>query len=307
MAWSEFHGRWYNGRISPFTDEKQNAGRVLFVSSVTGTDAAGYGGSPETPYATIGQAFITCVSGEGWKIILMPGHAEAYNAAAGWDVTKDGIEILGIGNGDLIPTFTFEGAGIVPTIDLDFGGADMTVKHVKFVNSEDGCTAPMDINAANITFDDCIFEDEGTDNTIDWFTLDAAADELLIINCRHWGTDTAGSDSFLTLTAAPDHLRIINLHSHGQFAVGNIDLSIVAATDVLVSKCCLENSKATPVANIVCHVGMTGEISDNYMAYVDDATATWITTIGAYGCHQNFGVNNTAETGMFVIAGGVSA
>ncbi len=307
MAWTEFFARNYQGRISPFTDEKQNAGRVLFVSSVTGVDAAGYGSAPRTPYATIGQAFITCVTLEGWKIILMPGHAEAYNAAAGWDVTKDSIEILGIGNGDLIPTFTFEGAGIVPTIDLDFGGADMTVTHVKFLNSEDACAAPMDINAANITFDDCIFEDEGTDNTIDWFTLDAAADHLLIKDCRHWGTDTAGNDSFLTLTAGPDHLRIIRLHSHGQFLVANIDLGVAAATDARITGCFLENTKATPVINIQCNAGQTGWISNNCMYYVDDATATWVNTAGAYACFENWGVNNAGETGRNVVAGGVSA
>ena len=307
MAWTEFFGRWYNGRINNVFAETQNAGRILFVSSVTGTDAAGYGGSPETPYATLNQAHTTAVTGEGWKIILMPGHAETYATAASLTITKANIEILGVGNGDLIPTFTFDGGGIVPLIDINFDAADVTVQHVKFINTEDACAAPMDINAANISFIDCTFEDAGADNTIDWFTLDAAADHLLIKDCWHWGTDTAGNDSFLTLTAGPDHLRIINLHSHGQFAVANIDLSVAAATDVRVTGCFLENTKGTPVVNILCNVGMTGWLSHNYMWFDDDTALIWINTIGAYGCFENFGVNDAGESGLNVVAGGVSA
>ncbi len=307
MAKTSLFARWHNGAIKPVIAENQNPGRVIFVSSVIGQDAAGYGGNPESPYATLGQAHTTATTGAGDKIILMPGHAETYALAASLTITKADLTILGIGNGALIPTFTLDGAGAVPTLDINFNAANVVVQHVKFLNTEDACAAPMDINAGNISFIDCTFEDDGADNTIDWFTLDAAADHLLIQDCKHWGTDTAGNDSFLTLTAGPDHLRIINLHSHGQFAVANLDLGVAAATDARITGCFLENTKATPVVNILCNAGQTGWISDNFMYYVDDATATWINTAGAYACFQNFGVNNAGETGLGVLAGGVSA
>ena len=305
MAWTEFFARWYNGRISPVYSETQNAGRVLFVSSVTGTDAAGYGGSPESPYATLAQAYADVVTGEGWKIILMPGHAETVDTAAWLTIAKTNLEILGIGNGALIPTFTAEGADAIPLIDINVDAANVTIKHVKFLNSEDACAGFLDINAAGCTFDDCIFADDGTANSIDFIIADANADDLTIKNCKNWGTDTAGNDSWVSVTGALDHLTITGCHSHGDFAAGNIVFD-AAAIDIDIKHNWLENVNAVDV-NIEGFAALEGWVAENMCQIPTDGQVTFINTPGNIGCYENFGANQPGETGLLIIAAGVSA
>jgi len=304
MAKTELFARNYNGRISPVYSEKQSAGAILFVSSVLGTDAAGYGGSPESPYATLGYAHTEAVTGTGGLIILMPGHAETVDTAAWLTITKANLTILGIGNGALIPTFTFEAGDAVPLTDINFDAANVTVKHVKFFNSEDPCTAPMDINAAHVSFIDCIFEDDGAAVTTDWFTLDANADHFLMQDCKHWGTDTDGPDSFISFTGACDHVSITGCHSHGEMDAANIEL-LAAATDILIDHNWLENEDAVDV-NVEGFAACSGWVSNNMLLIPTDTVLTHLNTTPNLAVFENYGANVVGETGLLIIAAGVS-
>lgn len=302
-TWTPFFGRWLHGRINVITDEAYNAGRILFVDSNNGTDAVGYGGSPATPYATIAQAYATCVTGEGWKVILMPGHAEVVDLAAWLTIAKSNIEFIGIGNAGFWPTFTFEGGDAIPLIDINVDAANITFKHIRFLNSEDPLTGALDINAANCTFDDCIFEDEGTDNTVDWLVLDANADGFLARNCRNYGTDTAGNDAWISM-AAVDHVRILNCYSHGDFAAGNVELT-AAATDLEIGHCLMEQVNGVDV-NVEGFAAATGMIHHSGFQITGDGILTWVNTLGNLTMVECYGTNNNGETGLLCINGAVT-
>lgn len=306
MAKTELFARWHSGRISPIYSERQSPGRIWFVNSAIGVNAAGYGDSPERPFQQLAYAVIQAVTANGDLILVAPGHTETYAAAASLDINKANLTLLGLGNGLQRPRIIFDGGGVTPGVDINISAANVTIKNFWFLNTEDGATGPIDVNAADFTLDDCIFQDDGTDNTVDWIVLDANANGCTVKNCCNYGTDTTGNDSWITVTGACNHLTVVNCHSHGEFAVANIDFA-AAATDSRIHHNLLENDKATPVVCILMQGAATGWLSNNYMMFTDDAALTHIATVGPYSCHQNFGVNNTGEAGLFLVCGGVSA
>lgn len=304
MPKSEFMARWYNGRISAVYDERQSPGNIFFVSSDTGTDGTAYGGSPEKPFATLAYAVAAATDDQGDLIILMPGHEETYATAASLTIDVDNLTILGVGNGALMPSFTFDGGGVTAGVDIDITADNVTIQHVWFNNTEDGATAPIDVAGAYLTIRDCYFHDDGTDNTVAWIDLAATADFCTIEDCFNYGTDTAGNTTWVT-AAACDKLRISNVHSHGNFSSGNITFT-AAATDMRISGCHLENPHANDV-NITCFAGVTGWIDNNMCQIPTDAQVTWITVPGNSYAFENYGCNQPGETGKLIIAAGVSA
>lgn len=263
-------------------------------------DDADHGTRPEQPFATLDYAVGQCNANNGDVILVAPGHTETIGSAGALALDVAGITIIGLGNGSDAPTFTFN---TVAGADVDVDAANITIYNLRFINTVDGCTGPFDVNAAYFSVLECEFEDDGADNTIDWFVLDANAHDFLCKNCIHKGTDTAGNDSFISVTGACANLRVINLTSNGDFAAGNIEF-LDAATDIAIEGCRLENANAVDV-NIEGFAGITGWISNNKCRIATDGQLTWINTPGAAALYENYGVNADGETGMLI--GTVSA
>lgn len=159
-------------------------GDVYFVDSgaASGADTKDRGGSPEKPFLTLDFAIGQCTASQGDYIILMPGHADTVSAAA--DIVCDvaGITILGIGDGTLQPTITFDTAD----------------------------TADIDVTAANVTFDNVHFiaNYANVDGAID---VAATGTDLTIQNCRISATGAAlDFEEFLNLAAAAHRFSFLN-------------------------------------------------------------------------------------------------
>jgi len=278
---------------------KANAGR-LFVHSTDGTDAAGYGYMPQKPVASLDYAISNLCSDTDPDIVyLMPGHAETLATAASIVLDVADVRIIGIGTGTNRPTFTIE--GVVGT-DIDFDAANVTMENIKFLNSTDGATGPLDINAAYCGVKDCFFLDEGADNTVDWIVIDANGDYFHCVDCWNEGTATPGNDSFITMAAATG-VTIKGLRSFGDFAAGNIEMT-AAALRCYIGYCRLENLNAIDV-NIEGFANATGCVEWNCMRNATDTQVTWINTTGDLGLFENYGVNDDAESGL--LAGTPSA
>ena len=302
---SELFGQWRNGRIRPVYDERQSAGVVFFVNCINGVDGVAYGGSPETPFATITYAIAAAVTGRGDLIIVMPGYTETIATLAGLVVDKANLTILGMGNGDTRPTITFNGGGILATVDLDVDAANVTIENFSFINTEDAATGPIDVNAAGCSLINCSFTDAGADNTVDWILLDANADNCLIKDCVNNGTSTDGNDSWISVTGACEGLRVINCYSHGEFDAANIEF-LAAATRFQISNCWLENEDAVDV-NIEGFAGCTGWVDNCMLQVPTDTQITHINTMPNAQVFENYGCNQPGETGLLILASGLSA
>jgi len=271
-------------------------GRRFYVSSASATasNAGGYGADPDKPVSTLDYAIGLCTENEGDIIYLMPGHAENVASAGAISIDKEGIKIVGLGEGDNKPTFTFITA---TTADIDIDADNVTIENVRFVCDIDALAAPIDVNNAYCTIRNCEFIDDGTDNTIDWIDLVAGSADFTIEDCINKGTATAGNDSFITMAATPN-VTIRRCRSYGDFAAANVELT-AAATELLIEDCSFENLNAVDV-NIEGFAAATGWIRYNSLRIATDGQDTWINTPGATSLFENYGVNNDGETGMLV-------
>jgi len=169
-------------------------GTRLFVCSLTGTDGAGYGDTPDAPLATPGYA-LGLIEGEqadgatsGNLIVVMEGHTETVGTAAYISTTAENVQILGLGKGTNRPRFTWTATA-----------------------------SQIIIQGTNLSFKNFLFDLTGIDAVVAGFAADAAAD-LQFIECDFvTNTGTAGVVSAITIgtTTACDRFKIIDCRFTG--------------------------------------------------------------------------------------------
>ena len=293
MAKTELFARKQAGGMFIVNREDLTTGDIFFVDSVTGADTVGSGQNPDSPTATIDFAVGLCTANKGDKIYVMPGHAETIAAAAGLDLDVAGISVIGLGNGTNRPTLTFTATAS----DVDVDAANILVRGLVFINNIDALVAPIDVNAAYFTMEDCeLRDDTAAKQTVRWILGDAAADYMTIRRCINHGSDTAGATAWITLNGS-DHPVIEDCTSHGDFSAGNIETVTAACTDVLFTRNHLENANAVDV-NIEGFAAQTGWISYNAMLIPTDTQVTWINTPGSAVLVENYGANQVGEAGI---------
>lgn len=190
---------------------------VFWVHSAAPTSGDG---TWTRPFTTIAAAQARCVAGRGDIIICKPGHAESITAAAGLALTKSGIQIVGLGTGELRPTITFTTAA---GADLDIDGENISISNFLFVAGVDALTGPIDVNAADFSMIACETRDTtGSYQTVDWIVADGNAHRMQILDAVHRGATDGGADTWLTVGAAAN-VTIVPRFIDGSFAVACIE------------------------------------------------------------------------------------
>lgn len=156
MARTALFARSKPGAIFTIADIEQHPGEIYFVDSGSGSDAAGYGGSPDAPVASLDYAIGLCTASQGDVIYLMPGHTETTTAIA---VDVAGISIIGLGEGRLRPALT---ATTAATDLINVSAANVTIRNVRLVGAASGVTALVDVAAADFAMEKCILEPAAT-------------------------------------------------------------------------------------------------------------------------------------------------
>lgn len=173
-GFTDFDGIRVNGvPIFGTSSERLIVGNVFFVDSSTGSDTGPYGGSTETPFATIDYAIGRCTADNGDVIIVMPGHAETLTSVITADVA--GITILGVGNELSRPTLTPSTYGISVTAD------DVEINGFVFAANASATYTPakVAISGGNCTVRNCIVSAGAYD--LSPITLDGDADYAKIV------------------------------------------------------------------------------------------------------------------------------
>lgn len=216
--------RKQSGGVFVIDDLANHPGAIWFVDSghAAASDAAGFGRTPDAPFATIDYAVGKCTASQGDVIYVMPGHAETVSAAAGLALDVIGISVVGLGNGSLQPTVTLDTAD---TADVDVDAADITVENIHFRANFADIAAAIDVNADDFTLRNCRFSEVATDmNALIW-VQDAAAtasDRITIEGCRAVALDAANTH-FVNFAGTGDGHRIIGnelIGDWGTMAIG---------------------------------------------------------------------------------------
>lgn len=296
-TWIDYAGT--GGSVTTNNDPEATA-EVFFIDSgaASAADAVGSGVSWDEPFLTLDYAIAQCTASQGATIHVAPGHAETIIDAAGIDIDVVGISIIGHGVGTDRPTITFDTGTDTSWV---VQAANFYIENCIFKNTQDELVVGFAVSAAYCTFKNCLFIDDGSDNTIRWIIGTDAADWLTVIDCENVGASAAGNASFLEANGSTN-LTIKNLTSNGNFSAANIETTNVACTDLLITGCHLENAHAIDV-NIDMVAASTGWISYNSCRLLTDLQVTWIDP-GNCAMFENYGVNDDGETGM--ICGTVS-
>ena len=160
-------------------------------------------------FATIDAAISACTANRGDTIYIMPGHAETVTATSiALDVA--GITIIGLGNADDRPTFTFGAAAATITVS----GANCSWSGCRFVGNFLDVASAFTLGAAKgFTLSDNLFEDAGASlNFLSIVTTGATdndADDLTVDGNIWHGLNTTPL-AFVSILAAENRPRLLN-------------------------------------------------------------------------------------------------
>ena len=199
-------------------------GSIFYVDS--GLTASGLGTSWGSAVITLDEAVALCTANNGDVILVAPGHAETIAAADGVDIDVAGVTVVGIGEGEDMPEFTFSATGS----EFVIGAANVTVKNLRFIAGVSSIVMGISVEAAgdNFTLKDCVFPKPTTNS---WEFLDAidvadGANNIRVESCEYYNDEGgAAPNHFIEAgngTAGPEKLQVIDCYIKGDFAVSAI-------------------------------------------------------------------------------------
>ena len=291
-----FGGKAVPGGVYLYTDQTQTTGDIYFVDD-SGTDAAGYGKSPNSPVATIDYAISLCTEGQGDTIYVMPGHAETVTSAITMDVA--GVSIIGLGYGSSRPTVTPNGA-----IDaLTITAADCRVENIVFaVPGTDEQTADINIAAARAVVKDTVHHGStGSNNKVAIITITSAGHDFLIDGARIYN-DTVECGYGIRIEGAAKRgvIRGVMVYDSIGFTYGAL-ADEATALGLFVDRCVFSNAKADTVCIDFDH-NTTGITRDTFANGRNTTILSNISTGTGMAFYETYGVEEASKNGMLMPA-----
>jgi len=265
--------------------------KVFFVGATTLPSAADFredfpvdldGGNRTFPTIVAAIADSNVVASRGDVILVLPGHTETTTGAAGIAISKAGVQIVGLGNGNLRPTISFTTA---TAASFDVSAASVTIKNIIFdLTGIDALSSPINVTGAACTFDGCFFinASASAQATLGIVTT-AAGTRLSILNSKFAGTSDAGTTSVVRIVGGSDHVIQGNTF-YGAYGsgVGAIENTTTACTNVTIKDNIINNLTASSTKAMAFQAGSTGNIVNNRMqilsgtAPITGAAMSWV-------------------------------
>lgn len=204
------------------------SGQYIFVSSTTGSNG-NTGFSTSTPKATIAGAQLQANASKGDVIVLMPGHAETFTAAAALTLSKAGQYIVGLGTGALRPILTWSTSTAAQILVT---GAQTTFDNIMFdFTGLDAIVNPILVSAVDVAFVNSTFlTNSGTAGVVKGIVTAATATRFTIQNCQFLGPAT---NTGTTTTAQVAHEIGIDYIIRDSIFTGKVTQNILNTTTIL--------------------------------------------------------------------------
>lgn len=237
------------GGVFTIEDVTEHPGDVWFVGSgVTGcSDAAGFGKSPDLPFATLNYAIDACTASHGDVIYVLPGHAETKSTGASlFALDVIGVKVIGLGQGANRPTFTLSHVDATTSISA----ASCWLENVILTAGVDDMKVGMTISAADVTLKNVDWRTASGVEFIRGIQTTNAADKLHIRGLRYLG-DVAGNACVIgvNLTGVNDAL-IEGCVFDGVFSTATINFS-TACVNVHVRDSIFNNTGTALTKDVV--------------------------------------------------------
>lgn len=251
-------------------------GSIFYVDSVTGSDSANSGRSPEDALATIDAAIGKTTANKGDVILVMPGHSETVTTAITADIA--GVSIIGLGQGNQRPLVT--GNGAIDAINITAAG--VVVQGLRFPAPEtDDQTADINIAAAGAVIRDTYHIGSQTSkNKTDIITVTANGNDALIEGAQMYNT-VVDCVSAISLEGAAARVIIRGCNIQGTFSTAAL-MDEATATLALIENNLIKNTKAATAVVTFTTGNSTGVMRFNHLS----------------GRHTTIASNLVAGTGM---------
>ena len=175
MPTSNYPGGFNQGLIVRGMPVLNNyGGDIFWVDSGVGSNQNP--GTFARPFSTVDYAVGRCTASNGDQIHVKPGHAETFSAANGIALDVAGVSVIGHGDGNLRPTFTFDTAD---TADIAISAASVTLHNLIFSANFADIVRAINITAAGVTLSELEFRD--TAAAMNWLTPIKATSTTAII------------------------------------------------------------------------------------------------------------------------------
>ena len=273
------------GGMFAVEDQSLSTGNRWFVDSgktTLGADTANKGRSPNTPFLTLDYAESQATANNHDIIYLMAGHAESLIAPI--TLTKEGITVIGLGQGDDRPTFT---AITNATASISMIAANgSSIKNCRFVCNIANQTEAIDIASDDVEIGFCDIL-EGSAVPLSLITADTAdgdSDGLHIHDCfMHVPTAGAGNQA---IEIAKDMANIVIEDNiiRGDFDEACIEVPAGgdACVNLMILNNQLQNLLTGQHAIQISGTGVTGRIVGN-----ECQTDTQAATIDKSACYAS--------------------
>jgi len=250
------------GGLFAVEDMSQGTGARIYVHASTGTDAGGYGTSPDKPVATLDYAIGLCTADENDTVYLMPGHTETLIAASTLTMDVAGVRVIGLGQGRLKPQYTITTAAAAT---WNITAANCTVENVDIISNFLNVAASMTIaaTATGTTLRNVrMFDTDATHGSLIGISVAANADELTIDGFTYHGTVlSALATNCILFAGGCDRLVIKDVYITSSFSDTAIGAETAISSDVFLSSIYIYQDHATG-EGIHFHATSTGVARD---------------------------------------------
>ena len=198
-------------------------GNVLWLNNAAVPGLSAVGGSDNNagdyahPFNSLAGALASAnvVANRGDIICVMPGHAETISSATALALNKAGVLILGLGQGDLRPTFTLDTAN---TANIKLSADNMAISNcvfkANFAAIASLFTVTTGSTAKNFVLSNCEFRDNSAilnfAKIVTTNVTSNAADGLCIEDCNFFGLGATSNTALVSMLGTNDRVTIRN-------------------------------------------------------------------------------------------------
>lgn len=246
-------------------------------------------------YSTIDAAIGACTANNNDIVLVAPGHAENISSATSFVADVAGVQIIGLGSGDLRPTLTF--TATAGSIELD--AANVVFKNFILKSSITAVVVGINVDADGITLEDLEFTfDETGDDFITMVDIDAV-NKITVKNCKFIAEDAAGCSEAIRLDDTDDTVIADNI-IYGDFTDGAIIGEGAAGKNLQILRNSIYNSDTTAGFVIDLNVAFTGILAHNMCGTLFATAPETTLDPGSMLSIENYVCNAVDESGALV-------
>lgn len=290
-----------------------NNSSVLAVSGIAGSD--NNPGTQRKPFKTLSFAVSMCVAGRGDIIMLAPGHAETFSSSTAITINQSGIAIMGLGSGNLRPTFTL-GTATSTTINVTAAGVSF-INCIFVANFAAVASCFTLTTAKDFAISMCEFRDTSSSlNFVALVSTDTTSDDadgLTLESNKILTLNASAAFSMVLMKGTNDRVYISgnSLTNPSVSTTGGMAMQI--ATGKLVTHLLMQSN----VFNLTQATGLTagvlittngstntGVLSGNFVQGLDDTTPILVTASSGLRYFNNYYAGTSDASGFLVPAAG---